>query len=94
MPQSSYYKNSRMSPALERARSAYLLPNIATGLGIFSVAMAIFSYTIYAVSQDEFEDVPMPEGAPTSVAAAPHSGMNVSGGSTQVGAGIETAMKS
>lgn len=93
MPQSSYYKNSRMSPALERARSAYLLPNIFTGLGIFSLAMAIFSYTIYAVSQDEFEDVPMPEGAPVSVAHAPHSGMNVSGGVTEVGRGVESGLR-
>lgn len=91
MPQNTYYKNSRMSPALERARRAYLVPNILTGAAIFSFAIAVYAYTIHAVSQDEFEDVPIPQG-PMPVASAPHSGMNTSAGVTAVGVGRETAV--
>ena len=84
MPQSSYYKNARPTAALERARRAYLIPNIITGVCIFSFAIGVYAYTIHAVSQDEFEDVPIP-GAPIQSAAAPHTSINKSAGATTVG---------
>ena len=89
MPQSTYYKNAKMTPALERARKAYLVPNVLTGLGIFSFAIGVYAYTIKAVAQDEFEDVPIPDGptpTPMSTPHAPHGGMNQSAGRTSVGA--------
>lgn len=84
MPQSTYYKNARPTPALERARRAYLIPNIVTGLCIFSFAIGVYAYTIHAVSQDEFEDVPIPD-APQQPAHTPNVSVNRSAGATSVG---------
>lgn len=92
MPQSTYYKNAKPTAALERARRAYLIPNIITGLCIFSFAIGVYAYTIKAVSQDEFEDVPIPD-APVQSAHAPNMSMNTSGGPTAVGRSVETAMR-
>jgi cytochrome c oxidase assembly factor 3 len=91
MPQSTYYKNSRMTPALERARKAYLVPNILTGVCIFSFVIGVYAYTIKAVAQDEFEDVPVPDG-PAPSAAAPHHTMTQSAGRTSVGVTQETKL--
>ncbi|KAI9719191.1 MAG: hypothetical protein M1828_006284 [Chrysothrix sp. TS-e1954] len=84
MPQSSYYRNAQPGEALLRARQAYLVPNVITGACIFGLAIGIYAFTIRAVSQDEFEDVPIPD-APPQPAAAPHSGINRSAGATNVG---------
>ena len=93
MPQSSYYANAKPTAALERARRAYLIPNIITGICIFSFAIGIYAYTIRAVSQDEFEDVPIPD-IPTTTAAAPHHSVNTSGGPTPVGRSQESILRS
>ncbi|RFU34350.1 hypothetical protein B7463_g1979, partial [Scytalidium lignicola] len=61
IPRSSYYdKNYKQSPALIRARRPYLVKNALTGVGIFAFAIGVYSYTMSAVSQDEFEDVQVP----------------------------------
>ncbi|GAB7342519.1 hypothetical protein MBLNU457_g0706t1 [Dothideomycetes sp. NU457] len=72
VPQSSYYDaRNRPSAALYRARQPYLIKNALTGLGIFGFAMGVYAFTIRAVAQDDFEDVPIPD-APVAQAAAPH----------------------
>ncbi|KAI4150815.1 MAG: hypothetical protein LQ340_003885 [Diploschistes diacapsis] len=70
LPRSSYYtKDYRQTAALIRARQPYLIKNIFTGLGLFAFAMSIYSFTFYAVKQDDFSDVKVPEGP--AAAAAP-----------------------
>lgn len=67
----------RASPALLRARAPYLLKNTITGFAICSLVIGICmdpemlahdlclqsadTYTINAISQDEFEDVIVPD---------------------------------
>ncbi|PQE07077.1 Cytochrome oxidase assembly 3 mitochondrial protein [Rutstroemia sp. NJR-2017a BBW] len=64
MPRSSYYdKNYKQSAALIRARRPYLVKNAITGAGIFAFAVGVFAFTLRAVSQDDFEDVQVPDAA-------------------------------
>ncbi|KAF2754241.1 hypothetical protein EJ05DRAFT_153461 [Pseudovirgaria hyperparasitica] len=73
LPKSSYYdKHYRQSPAMIRARQTYLVRNIVSGVGLGIFVIAVYAFTIKAVSQDEFSDVVVPE-KPRSAAAAPHS---------------------
>ncbi|KAI9647351.1 hypothetical protein NHQ30_003736 [Ciborinia camelliae] len=61
VPKSSYYdKNYKQSAALIRARRPYLVKNALTGACIFAFAIGVFTFTIRAVSQDDFEDVKVP----------------------------------
>ncbi|KAH0564791.1 hypothetical protein GP486_001820 [Trichoglossum hirsutum] len=62
VPRSSYYdKHYRQSAALLRARRPYLIKNAVTGLAIFGFAIGVYAFTIKAVSQDDFEDVIIPD---------------------------------
>ncbi|RDW60216.1 hypothetical protein BP5796_11822 [Coleophoma crateriformis] len=62
LPRSSYYdKHYKQSAALIRARRPYLIKNTLTGAGIFAFAIGVYAFTIRAVSQDEFEDVKVPD---------------------------------
>ncbi|KAF1942611.1 hypothetical protein EJ02DRAFT_443933 [Clathrospora elynae] len=59
---STYYDDRmRASPALLRARAPYLIKNTITGFAICSLVIGIYTYTINAISQDEFEDVIVPD---------------------------------
>jgi len=77
IPRSTYYdKHYKQSPALLRARRPYLIKNTVTGLGIFAFAIGVYAYTIKAVSQDEFEDVKVPEaprGGAVPASSGPHA---------------------
>ncbi|MCJ1468047.1 hypothetical protein MMC07_006673 [Pseudocyphellaria aurata] len=74
-PRSSYYeKDYRQAAALIRARKPYLIPNIIAGISIFAMTIGIYTYTIHAISQDDFSDVPMPD-APSQPAHTPHVGV-------------------
>ncbi|KAF2132688.1 hypothetical protein P153DRAFT_420640 [Dothidotthia symphoricarpi CBS 119687] len=60
--QSTYYDaRMRASPALLRARAPYLVKNTITGFAICTLVIGIYTYTIRAVSQDEFDDVIVPD---------------------------------
>ncbi|KAE9373235.1 hypothetical protein N431DRAFT_465532 [Stipitochalara longipes BDJ] len=62
IPRSSYYdKHYKQSAALIRARRPYLIKNAATGLGLFGFCIGVYWFTIRAVSQDDFEDVKVPD---------------------------------
>ncbi|KAF1346883.1 hypothetical protein BDV97DRAFT_400773 [Delphinella strobiligena] len=84
-PQSSYYdRYNRPTASLYRARQPYLIKNAITGIVILGFAIGVYSFTIKAVSQDEFEDVVVPDTprqpatqAGTISAAAPAPGVNV-----------------
>ncbi|CAO2656876.1 Nn.00g056790.m01.CDS01 [Neocucurbitaria sp. VM-36] len=59
---STYYDDRmRASPALLRARAPYLIKNTITGFAICSLVIGIYTYTINAISQDEFDDVIVPD---------------------------------
>ncbi|KAL1604049.1 hypothetical protein SLS60_005641 [Paraconiothyrium brasiliense] len=60
--QSTYYdERMRQSPALLRARAPYLIKNTITGFAICSLVIGIYTYTINVISQDEFDDVVVPD---------------------------------
>ncbi|KAI9709355.1 MAG: hypothetical protein M1820_003475 [Bogoriella megaspora] len=81
LPRSSYYdKHYRQSEALLRARRPYLVKNAVVGVSIFAFAISVYSFTINAVSQDEFLDVPVPQG-PVQPPHAPNASINSSAGS-------------
>ncbi|EAT88285.1 cytochrome c oxidase assembly factor 3 [Parastagonospora nodorum] len=80
--QSTYYdERMRASPALLRARAPYLVKNTITGFAICSLVIGIYTYTINAISQDEFEDVIVPEEPMRRPQQL--SGGNVPGATTQ-----------
>jgi len=64
-PSSYYDRQYRQSPALIRARRPYLAKNAVVGLGVASFAIGVYAYTLWAIGQDEFEDVKVPD-APAS----------------------------
>lgn len=75
IPRSSYYdKHYKQSPALIRARQPYLVRNIFTGAAIVGFVLTVYTYTIKAVSQDEFEDVKVPD-KPIQPPHAPNASM-------------------
>ncbi|PUU84308.1 hypothetical protein B9Z19DRAFT_1070032 [Tuber borchii] len=62
LPRSTYYEpDQRQGASLIRARKPFLIKNVITGLVMFGITASIYVYTIRAVSQDEFEDVKVPE---------------------------------
>ncbi|KAI9756160.1 MAG: Nucleolar protein 12 [Chaenotheca gracillima] len=82
IPRSSYYDaHYRQTAALMRARRPYLIRNIITGSCIFGFAIGVYAFTINAISQDDFEDVPIPD-APAQTPHAPHTGTNSSAGAS------------
>ncbi|KAL6720740.1 hypothetical protein ACLMJK_002665 [Lecanora helva] len=75
LPRSSYYdKHYRPTAALIRARQPYLVRNIFTGLGICAFTIGVYTFTINAVAQDDFSDVPVPD-APAQPPHSPHTGV-------------------
>ncbi|KAA6409724.1 MAG: cytochrome c oxidase assembly mitochondrial [Lasallia pustulata] len=90
-PRSSYYnKDYRQAAALIRARQPFLIKNIITGSALFAFTICICkspsprlasptsiddAYTIHAVSQDDFSDVPIPD-APAQPPHTPNTSVN------------------
>ncbi|KAF2724927.1 hypothetical protein K431DRAFT_300343 [Polychaeton citri CBS 116435] len=80
IPQASYYdKHARPTAALYRARQPYLVKNAVTGLCIIGFVGLVYTWTIKAIGQDDFSDVPMPD-APSQPGHAPHTGITRSAG--------------
>ncbi|MCJ1297616.1 hypothetical protein MMC08_000403 [Hypocenomyce scalaris] len=76
IPRSSYYdKHYRQTAALIRARQPFLVRNIVTGSAIFAFAIGVYAFTINAVAQDDFSDVPIPD-APAQPPHTPNAGVN------------------
>ncbi|KAJ8087071.1 hypothetical protein PM082_005898 [Marasmius tenuissimus] len=50
-------KSGSMSPGLRRARQPFLVRNIITGLVLGSFAVGVYTYSIRAVRQDDFDDL-------------------------------------
>ncbi|KAL2213724.1 hypothetical protein CC79DRAFT_1362523 [Sarocladium strictum] len=61
-PHSTYYdRKYRQGPALIRARRPYLVPNAITGVCLLAISLGIYTYTLRAVGQDDFDDVKVPD---------------------------------
>ncbi|KAK5132750.1 hypothetical protein LTR08_008635 [Meristemomyces frigidus] len=81
IPTSSYYdQRNRPGASLYRARQPYLVRNAVTGLAIIGFVAAVYTYTIKAIGQDDFSDIPIPD-APASTGHAPHMSSVKSAGS-------------
>ncbi|CAK4032038.1 hypothetical protein DOTSEDRAFT_19113 [Lecanosticta acicola] len=82
IPQSSYYdKYNRPSAALYRARQPYLVRNAITGVCILGFVAGVYTWTIKAIGQDDFSDVPIPD-APAHPPQAPNTTTVKSAGAT------------
>ena len=57
---SSYFGESgyTMSPGLKRARAPYFVRNTLTGAALVAFVAAVYTYSISAVKQDDFSDLP------------------------------------
>ncbi|CAB4406502.1 unnamed protein product [Rhizophagus irregularis] len=66
--QLSKYQTPKLyfTPAMQRARKPFAVKNAITGLLLFGFCGAVFSYSIMAVKQDDFDDVPMPSPPSTT----------------------------
>ncbi|QIW96922.1 hypothetical protein AMS68_002440 [Peltaster fructicola] len=74
LPQASYYDAKyRPTAALYRARQPYLIKNAVTGLCIIGFVGAVYSFTIKAIGQDDFSDVPMPAAPVQTGASVAHT---------------------
>ncbi|KAH9817105.1 hypothetical protein DFH28DRAFT_963082 [Melampsora americana] len=56
----TYWESGRMSQGLQRARAPFRVKNLLTGAGILSFTFAVYAYSISAVKQDDFSDIPTP----------------------------------
>ncbi|KAI7858822.1 hypothetical protein BDC45DRAFT_564929 [Circinella umbellata] len=57
-------KGYGFSPALERTRQPFRARNMLTLLGLFTFTGGVFAYSMLAVKQDDFSDVPLPSTLP------------------------------
>lgn len=55
-----YQKYGGQNPAMLRARAPYRVRNMVALALLIGICVSIYSYTIFAIGQDSFEDVPMP----------------------------------
>ncbi|CAG8450853.1 13532_t:CDS:2 [Ambispora gerdemannii] len=53
-------KTYTFTPALERARRPLRVRNAVTGIFLLGFVGAVYSYSMFAIKQDDFSDVPMP----------------------------------
>lgn len=49
-----------MTPAALRARKPFMVKNALTALGFFGFAAGVYFYSLNALVQDDFADVPIP----------------------------------
>ncbi|KAI7885205.1 hypothetical protein K492DRAFT_142118 [Lichtheimia hyalospora FSU 10163] len=57
-------KGYGFSPALQRTRQPFRARNMLTLLGLLTFTGGVFTYSMLAVKQDDFSDVPMPNTLP------------------------------
>ncbi|CDS12988.1 hypothetical protein LRAMOSA05172 [Lichtheimia ramosa] len=57
-------KGYGFSPALQRTRQPFRTRNMLTLLGLLTFTGGVFAYSMLAVKQDDFSDVPMPNTLP------------------------------
>ncbi|CDH50958.1 hypothetical protein RO3G_16030 [Lichtheimia corymbifera JMRC:FSU:9682] len=57
-------KGYGFSPALQRTRQPFRARNMLTLLGLLTFTGGVYAYSMLAVKQDDFSDVPMPSTLP------------------------------
>ncbi|KAG2197653.1 uncharacterized protein EV154DRAFT_566564 [Mucor mucedo] len=57
-------KGYGFSPALQRTRAPFALRNMITLVGLLTFTGSVYGYSLYAVKQDDFSDVPLPAALP------------------------------
>ncbi|KAI9247140.1 hypothetical protein BDA99DRAFT_489435 [Phascolomyces articulosus] len=57
-------KGYGFSPALERTRQPFRVRNMATLFALLGFTGGVYAYSMLAVKQDDFSDVPMPSTLP------------------------------
>ncbi|KAG2235849.1 hypothetical protein BDF21DRAFT_345655 [Thamnidium elegans] len=53
-------KGYGFSPALQRTRKPFVVRNLITLVGLLTFTGSVYGYSLYAVQQDDFSDVPLP----------------------------------
>ncbi|KAJ2550686.1 hypothetical protein EV175_003977 [Coemansia sp. RSA 1933] len=54
------YGEYHFRKSIERGRRRYSIRNFFTALGLLGLCSGIYFYSLYAVKQESFDDVPMP----------------------------------
>ncbi|KAJ2396383.1 hypothetical protein GGI05_001152 [Coemansia sp. RSA 2603] len=54
------YGEYQFRKSIERGRAVYSVRNVATAVGLFSLCAGIYFYSLKAVKQEDFSDIPMP----------------------------------
>lgn len=57
-------KGYGFSPALERTRKPFAVRNMLTLAGLLTFTGSVYAYSLFAVKQDDFSDVPLPSALP------------------------------
>ncbi|KAL0090638.1 hypothetical protein J3Q64DRAFT_1009331 [Phycomyces blakesleeanus] len=57
-------KGYGFSPALERTRKPFQVRNVLTLVGLLTFTGSVYAYSMMAVKQDDFSDVPLPSTLP------------------------------
>ncbi|KAI8369270.1 uncharacterized protein BYT42DRAFT_102737 [Radiomyces spectabilis] len=60
----SQAKGYGFTPALERTRKPFQVRNVLTLAGLLTFTGGVYAYSLLAVKQDDFSDVPMPNTLP------------------------------
>ncbi|KAI8986346.1 hypothetical protein BDB01DRAFT_849406 [Pilobolus umbonatus] len=58
-------KGYGFSPALQRTRKPFAVRNLVTLGGLLAFVSGVYTYSLLAVKQDDFSDVPLPPAAVT-----------------------------
>ncbi|KAJ2799097.1 hypothetical protein H4R20_004567 [Coemansia guatemalensis] len=59
--QAPVYNGYRFTDSIERGRQPYAIKNVATAFGLAGLCASVYFYSLYAVKQEDYSDVPMPD---------------------------------
>ncbi|KAI8888918.1 hypothetical protein K501DRAFT_282553 [Backusella circina FSU 941] len=54
-------KGYGFTPALQRTRKPFVVRNMLTLAGLLTFTGSVYAYSLLAVKQDDFSDIPLPE---------------------------------
>ncbi|KAJ2080770.1 hypothetical protein H4R24_002814 [Coemansia sp. RSA 988] len=58
--QAPVYNGYQFTSSIERGRQPYAIRNVATAFGLVGLCASVYFYSLYAVKQEDYSDVPMP----------------------------------
>ncbi|KAJ2798511.1 hypothetical protein H4R21_003903 [Coemansia helicoidea] len=56
----STHSEYKLRSSIERGRQQYVVRNALTAAGLTGLCAGVYFYSLYAVKQEDFTDVPMP----------------------------------